>query len=165
MSTMSETRMTDFKKIRSKSFSFRVARLFRMNACQLDRQLSRLGLCHGQVPYIIATVEKDGQTQDELAALVRVHRAATARTLKNMETAGLVVRKENPENRRQKLVYSTEKSRNILDDMLAILDTHNQTMFADFSEEEKTLILSLMDSAIDNVQEMLDSPKEDNDLR
>jgi DNA-binding MarR family transcriptional regulator len=156
--------MTDFKKIRSKSYSFRVAHLFKINACQLDRQLSKLDLCHGQVPYIAAIVEKDGQTQDELAGLILVHRAATARTLKNMEATGLVTRKVNPKNRRQKLVYATDKSRALVDDMLKILDAHNQTMFAGFSEEEKTMTLKLMDHAINNVQAVLDNPETDNDL-
>jgi len=143
--------MLQIKKERSKSPGYRAARIFRTSACLLDRELAVLGLCHGQIPYLVTLLENEGSTQDELAAHIRVNRAATARTLKGMEKAGLVTRKENPENRRQNLVYLTDKSKEVIEDVLAILDAHNNRMLNGFSKEEKALLLSLMDRVIDNV--------------
>ncbi|WP_319469108.1 MarR family winged helix-turn-helix transcriptional regulator [uncultured Pseudodesulfovibrio sp.] len=142
----------DFKKQRAASLGYRIARLFRMNSCRLDRWLAEFGLCHGQVPYLISITEKSGQTQDELAAQVHVHRAATARILKNMEAAGLVTRKENPENRRQNLVFPTDKSCALIGDVVDVLDIHNETLLKGFSDEERELLFSMMDRILENAE-------------
>lgn len=126
--------------------------LFRTNACMLEKRLSTIGIVYGQAPYVIATNENEGQTQDELAAQIRVNRAATARHLKAMEKADLIIRKENPNNRRQKLVYPTEKSKALVKDLLAILDEYNNSIFNGFSQEEKDILLSLMDRAMANTE-------------
>ena len=146
--------MIDFTKFRSTSLGFRVTTLFRANACLLEKRLAEIGICFGQAPYVIATNEKEGQTQDELAARIRVNRAATARHLKSMEQSDLIIRKENPENRRQKLVYPTDKSRAIIDDLIHILETHNESVLKGFSEEELSQLLSLLDRAVANVDAM-----------
>ncbi|CCH48248.1 MarR family winged helix-turn-helix transcriptional regulator [Pseudodesulfovibrio piezophilus] len=149
--------MIDFRKRRLDSLGFRVARLFRINGCLLEKKLAGSGLTMGQVPYIQITLEKGGQTQDQLAARACVNRAATARTLKTLEKLDFVVRKENPKNRRQKLVYPTDKAREVLPHLLGILDEHDDMMFNDFSTEEKELLLRLLDRVIGTVKTELGS--------
>lgn len=144
--------MIDFKAHREASLGYRVARLYRLNSCILDKWLSGMNICSGQIPYIIATNEKPGQTQDELAALIHVNRAATARTLKTMEQSGLVTRKSNPANRRQKLVYPTAESQRIADGMMRILEQHRESLFQGFSEAEQGMVLKLLDRAIRNME-------------
>ncbi len=147
--------MTKFQKDRRESPGYRIARLSRVNACLLERKVAGMGLCGGQIPYIIAILEKGGQTQDELAASIHVNRAATARMLKNMENAGLITRTENLENRRQKLVWPTEKAEALVDDLLDVLTEHNDMLLAGFSREEKLHFLSLLDRVIVNVDRLL----------
>lgn len=146
--------MIDFREKRHESLGFRVSLLFRTNACLLEKRLSTIGIVYGQAPYVIATNENEGQTQDELAARLRVNRAATARHLKAMEKAGLIIRQENPDNRRQKLVYPTEKSKALVEELLTILDDYNAAILTGFSQEEKDTLLSLMDRAIANTETM-----------
>jgi len=146
------SKFTDEKKAGT---GFRVGRLFRMNSCLLERKVADIGLCYGQIPYILLTVGQGEQTQDEIAAQLHVNRAATARTLKNMEAAGLVTRKANPENRRQKLVSSTKKAEAIADQLIIILEEHNKMLFAGFNGEEKALLLGLFDRVIRNAEDML----------
>ena len=147
--------MTIFQKERRESSGYRIARLFRKNSCLLERKVSVMGLCSGQIPYIMATIEKGGQTQDELAAHMHVNRAATARTLKNMETAGFITRTENPDNRRQNLVWPTEKAEALLDDLLDVLIEHNEMIMTGFSREEKLQFLSLLDRVLVNMDTLL----------
>jgi len=147
--------MTIFQKEQRESSGYRIAQLFRKNSCLLERKVSGMGLCSGQIPYIMATIEKGGQTQDELAAHIHVNRAATARMLKNMETAGFVTRTENPKNRRQNLVWPTEKSEALVDDLLDVLIEHNEMILTGFSREEKLQFLSLLDRVIVNMDTLL----------
>lgn len=155
--------MRNYREERGGRLGFRISRIFRMNACLLDKKLAVLGLSVGQVPYINTTLEQEGQTQDDLAARVCVNRAATARTLKTMEKMGLITRKENPENRRQKLVYPTDKSRAVHGDLLAILDEYNELMFRDFSSDDKTTLIQLLDRVVNNIQDELDAYEDTND--
>lgn len=147
--------MTKFRKERRESSGYRIARLFRKNSCLLERKVSGMGLCSGQIPYIMATIEKGGQTQDELAAHMYVNRAATARMLKNMEAAGFITRTENPENRRQNLVWPTKKAEAVVDDLLNVLIEHNKLILTGFSREEKLQFLNLLDRVIINIDTLL----------
>jgi len=149
--------MTKFQNERRESFSSRIARLFRKNSCLLERKISGMGLCYGQIPYIMAIVDKGGQTQDALAAHRHVNRAATARMLKTMETAGFITRAENPKNRRQKLVWPTQKAEALVDDLLDVLVEHNDMILAGFSRQEKLQFLSMLDRVIVNVDTLLEN--------
>jgi len=147
--------MSIFEEARRVSTGFRVARLFRMNACLLERKVGRLGLCHGQIPYVLSTLEHGEQTQDALAAQLHVCPAATARALKNLEAAGFVTRAENPENRRQKLVRATPQAEAIADELQTLLVEYNSLLLDGFSEEERTQLMSLLDRTIANAEGML----------
>lgn len=114
-----------------------------------------MGLCFSQLPYLITLSRQEEQTQDELSCYVRVNRAATARTLKTMEQAGLVTRRVNAENKRQKLVRLTDKASALIPALLDLLDEHNDAMLEGFSDEERVQLLALMDRLIDNVDRLL----------
>nr|WP_321512756.1 MarR family transcriptional regulator [uncultured Pseudodesulfovibrio sp.] len=140
---------------RATSLGYRVSRLYRLNSCLLDCWLNEHHFSSGQIPYIMATVEKPGQTQEQLSAYIRVCPAAIARTLKNMEASGLVRRDENPENRRQKLVYPTSEAEALYSTLIPILDRHNEVMLEGFSDEEKVQIGAMLDRIATNVQKEL----------
>lgn len=147
--------MSKFEKERAVSAGYRIARLFRMNACLLERKVAPLGICYGQVPYILSIVEKGELTQDDLACMLHVNPAATARTLKNMENGGFITREPNPENRRQNLVRPTEMAVNIANELHDILLVHNGLMMEGFSAEEKGQLFDLLDRVIVNGEGML----------
>lgn len=148
--------MLDSAKRRSVSLGYRIARLFRLNSCLLDSWLAGHSMNHGQIPYIMCTVEKEGQTQDKLSTCIRVDRAATARALKCMEKAGLIEREENPKNRRQKLVYPTPEGKAQYAKLVPLLNNHNEVMFRGFSADERKTAIALLDRVIANVQGELD---------
>lgn len=156
--------MLPLQQEQSDSPGRRAALIFRTNALLLDRKMARLGLCSGQVPYIIALARREGWTQDELSVSVRVNRAATARTLKAMERSGLVTRRVNPENKRQKLVSPTNKAKAMVPELLEILNAHHEHMLAGFSTKDKRLLLTLMDRVIDNIEAMLHQGEDDHEL-
>ncbi len=126
-----------------------------MVGCLLEREVEKLGLSFGQIPYILTTVDKEGQTQDGIAAQLHVNRAATARTLKSMEKAGFVTREENPKNRRQNLVRPTEKAEGVARELLDVLNENNTRLFTGFSNDDKEQLLGLLDQVIANAEIML----------
>jgi DNA-binding MarR family transcriptional regulator len=139
------------------SGGYRIGMMSRLQGALLERRLRSYGVAAGQLPYLMEALCKPGQTQDEMAARVGVSRAATARALRTLEQDGLVTRAENPDNRRQKLVSPTERARALEVPLRAVLDGHNQMLFKDFSPQERTLALGLMDRIVQNLKTSLDN--------
>lgn len=143
---------------RAASLGYRVSLLARLKGCILDRKIADLEICHGQIAYLMETILNEGQPQERLAEIVLVDRAATTRALKCMETSGLVTRRPNPENRRQKLVYPTQKGREVMDELLNRLTENTEMMFEGFSPEERKLFLAMMDRIIGNAKKIARCP-------
>lgn len=147
--------MDKLKKRRMTSPGYRVSRLARLNFALIDHWAEYLGISHGQVGYMCELLHREGRTQDEIAEAVGVNRSATARALALLERKKLVRRRENPENRRQKLVYPTEKARMLEKSFFDVLDRNNAVLFGGFTEEEKAAGLALFDRMIANVESAL----------
>lgn len=134
---------------------YRAGRLHRLHMLVLDGYLETLGLPglrYGVVPFMCAVLERDGRSQDELAAWVSVSGARAARALSMLEDSGLVTREENPDNRRQKLVYATDKARGIEEAFIDILQHSNDMMLKGFSDGERDQALEFMDRMLANLE-------------
>ena len=153
--TVKKDQMETIKERKAKSMGYRAARLHRLHMLVLDGLLAELGLPQvrsGTVPFLSAVLCHGGKTQDELAAWVSVSGACTARALSVLEEAGLVTRGENPDNRRQKLVYATDKARELETAFLNVLERNNDVMLGGFSDEERGRALRYMDRMIANLK-------------
>lgn len=144
--------MGDFRSLRAVSLGYRISRLHWAKSGLVERWLGHTGVSQGQVPYIAELFDEDELSQDELAARVRVNRAATARALKTLEDKGFVKRRENPDNRRQKLVSLTSKAWAMKDEFLDVIARMNMTLFAGFSDNERARMLSYMDRVMHNAE-------------
>ena len=60
--------------------------------------------------YIGTMFIEDGVTQDDLAKDFCVDKAATARSMQNLEKKGIIIRKPDESDRRAKRVYLTDKA-------------------------------------------------------
>ena len=149
--------MSKYAQHQKGSLGYRISLLAKLQGRILDKRLARLGIHSGQVGYLLEIVIQPGQPQDRLAELVNVDRAAATRSLRSMESAGLVTREINEENKRQKLVYPTEKARESMDDLLYELKAHHESLFEGFSQEEQVLFIKLFDRAIANARKSLTS--------
>ena len=140
---------------RAKSISYRAGRLHRLHLMVLNSWLEELdlpGVRYGTVPFLSAVLERGGRTQDELAEWASVSGARAARALCMLEESGLVERRENPENRRQKLVFATDKAQAVSRAFTEILGRNNATLLRGFSDSERTQALRYMDRMIANLE-------------
>ena len=153
--TVKKDQMETIKERKAKSMGYRAARLHRLHMLVLDGLLAELGLPQvrsGTVPFLSAVLCHGGKTQDELAAWVSVSGACTARALSVLEEADLVTRDENPDNRRQKLVYPTDKAKRLEAAFQDVLERNNTVMLDGFSDEERSQALDYMDRMIANLK-------------
>jgi len=151
----------DFRSLRRVSLGYRLSRLHWAKSGLVERWLGHTGVSQGQVPYIAELFEEDELSQDELAARIKVNRAATARALKALEDGGFIKRRENPDNRRQKLVSLTSKAWAMKAEFLDVIARMNMTLFAGFTEEERSTLLNAIDRVMRNLERELASGETD----
>lgn len=140
-------------KGKSKSFGYRFAMLNRLNTSLFSEGIKKLGITRSQVPFVAILLESGGEyTQDQLSAELEIDKAATARALDQLEKKGMVQRRVNPYNRRQKLVQATGEAKLVEDAFFKILQESSGVFVRGFSPEEKRLLLDLMDRMMENAR-------------
>ncbi len=79
-------------------------------------------------------------TQHDLVKLFKVSGAYVAKLLRKFEDSGYIVRKENPENRRKKLVKLTDEGIKKTDEIIEIIQSWENEVTLNITEDElKTL--------------------------
>ena len=132
-------------------------------ACKLLRArahalLEVVRLYRGQQFVLRVLWEKEGVTHSELAEQLNVRPATITNTLKRMEKAGFVERRQDVEDQRVSRVYLTDAGRDIRDAVGDVWHELEEQAFAGFGTEERVLLRqfllrirqNLMRKAVDN---------------
>ena len=140
----------DFKKAESAGYlANHMARLF---ANALHERIRPLGLAPAQFMTLLELWEEDGLTQKDLVRRLDIEQATMANTLKRMERDGLIVRQENPTDRRAQLIRLTDKARSLQDDATAAANEVNGTALSGLSEDERRAFIKTMARVIGALQ-------------
>ncbi|MBI9111099.1 MarR family winged helix-turn-helix transcriptional regulator [Maridesulfovibrio ferrireducens] len=137
------------------SFGYMNAQMVRLHKAILADKLSAIGITYGQIGFIMQALRNPGRNQDELSHVLSVDKAATARALAKLVKLGFLIREENPENRREKLVYPTEKAEEIKEDLHQALQAANELMMSGLDESEKVFLMKMLKRMIDTGRESL----------
>lgn len=141
------------------SFGFMSSQMVRLHKAILAEKLKAVGITYGQIGFIMQAMRYPGRSQDELSTVLSVDKAATARAVAKLVKQGLLYREENPENKRQKLVFPTEKAKEIREDLHRELMAANQLMLDGLSKEEAEKFIELMSKVIDTSRHKLGMPR------
>ncbi len=131
----------------------KVSVLHRLNPNALSGPVSEFGISRGMLPFMMEVLTHEGIIQEDITQNLSIDRAATARVLQHMETDGLVVRKEDPKDRRRKHVYATPKAHELQDSLMDVLHQHKDSLFSGFDEKEQLQFLDMLDRMIANMRE------------
>ena len=95
---------------------------------------------------------KPDQNQETLASLSGVDKYRTAKFLSSMEERGLIVRKANPENKKEKLVALSEDGKEIYEKFNKWSEEWKELCFKDFNKDEISTFMGLLDKMIKNLE-------------
>ncbi|SIN91453.1 MarR family winged helix-turn-helix transcriptional regulator [Halodesulfovibrio marinisediminis] len=124
---------------------YAVAMTHRMQAAKAKEKVAQYGITFGQVPFLMEILRnKEPMTQDALSKALFIDPAATARAVEQLEIKGLVKRKVNPKNRRQKLVSATDKATWMKGDIRASLREAMQEVLEPLTTEEQETLAMLL---------------------
>jgi len=113
-----------------------------------------LNLTEGQVPCLVALSEEEQLTQDDLARMFHIDKGTIARSIQKLEDKKMVRRVQDPVNRRRYILYLTEKGENIIPEILDAEKKWEDTIFKDFSEEERSFLVDGVESLAKNSLEI-----------
>lgn len=97
-----------------------------------------------ELPFLIRIRFNDKPTQKDLVELFKVSEGYTAKLLRKFEDLGYITRKEDPSNRRKKLVKITKKGIEKTDELIKLIDNWEIKVTSNMSSEEVKLLKRLL---------------------
>lgn len=123
---------------------FLSADISRLMRTEFDRQVGALGVTRAQWMVLARLARRPGCSQTELAEMMEVERATAGRLLDRLEDNGLVRREPDPEDRRVRRVYPTERAEKEQTKLRAVADGLVDEALADLSPRERDTLIELM---------------------
>ncbi len=118
-----------------------------ISRCQSSYRAEKLSvekLCVAHHTFVLAICRKPGSSQEKIAQEICLNKSTVARTLNSLEEKGYIERKPNMENKREILVFPTEKMLSVLPQVRAIASEWNEMLVEDIPEDELSVFYSVL---------------------
>ena len=119
----------------------------------MRERVEPLGIPEPALPYLLRLFHKGEVTQDELTRAHHGDKATAARALGRLETAGLVTRWPDPQDRRLKRVRLTDKARELEPQVQAAFSAWNVALTAGMDPDESRQAQELLARMAANARE------------
>ncbi|WP_235506501.1 MarR family winged helix-turn-helix transcriptional regulator [Altererythrobacter sp. Root672] len=139
------------------NLEFRLSRLLILSSRRwmalIDSKVSKsTGYARPQWQTLFAIAFQGGRaTTIELAERMGVKWPALVRTLNSLEADGLIVRNENPDDRRSRLIEITNAGSQVLARVQPVVDPTRKAVLEGFSEEEMQTFAGLLSRLLDRL--------------
>ena len=121
-----------------------INRAHRCSKRYYNEKLNADGITGNQQIYIFQICRHPGISQEQLSQRIAVNKSNVTRQLCALEQNGFIRRQPSPEDKRVLQVFPTEKAEALYPKVLDIMRLWNSLLLEDFSEDEKSLLLSMM---------------------
>lgn len=115
-----------------------------------NESLAEQGLFSGQQDILFNVINKEGITLGELAKKLGVSAATASVSVKRMEKAGFIIKKEDKDNARIIRLYPTEKAKSAPEKTREKMDSLESVIKKGMTEEEQAQLAHLLEKAIRN---------------
>ncbi|MCG1010749.1 MarR family transcriptional regulator [Salinicoccus sp. ID82-1] len=114
-------------------------------------EFKELDLAKGQFVYLVRICENPGMIQEKLAEILKIDRTTTARAIKNLEKNGLIIKKTDPNNQKNKLLFPTAEGQAIYPFIIRENEHSNAVALQGLTEEEIDVLVGLLERVKDNI--------------
>ena len=108
-------------------------------------------LTKGQYLYLVRVCEQPGIISEELSTMLKVDRSTVARAIQKLETNGLVERRSDVQNKKNKRIYATSKGMAIYPLIKSENDYSNLMALKGLSIVEANQLQELLEKVVANV--------------
>ena len=113
-------------------------------AGRFNERLEPLGLRPRHFGLLTHLLRSNGQTQQQLADTMGIHRNAMVGHIDELEERGLVQRRRHPTDRRAYALHLTDAARDLLVRAQRIADEHDAELLAALDEADQARLISLL---------------------
>ena len=122
-----------------------------------DKQLCSEGITGYQQSYLIKICDNPGIPQEQLSKILYVNKSSVTRQLAMLEKAGFITRSPHEEDKRQLLVFPTQKAIDLYPTLRQVIRQWNAALLENIPEEQQEVLSAflhqLLDRAVTLVQE------------
>ena len=129
-----------------------------------EQRLGKYGLSGNQSLYLRTVIQQPGITQDELAEKLIFNKSSVSRQIAALENAGLVRQERSASDKRNLLVFPTEKGEALLPAIVETSQAYFDLITRDLSEEERRLLDALCTKICQRAKEAIRDHAKDPDL-
>ncbi|MCM1114943.1 MAG: MarR family transcriptional regulator [Clostridium sp.] len=126
----------------------RIMCLSRLMRQKFNEAAAEQGLFSGQQEIIFLLVENEGITLSKLAERLEVSTATASVSVKRMEKAGFIIKRQDEKDARITRLYPTEKAKKAPDKIRERMDALESTLNKGLTQEESERMTDMLDAAI-----------------
>ncbi|MEH6938916.1 MarR family winged helix-turn-helix transcriptional regulator [Bacillus sp. JJ664] len=115
-------------------------------------EFKELELTKGQYLYLVRICEHPGIIQEKLAEMIKVDRTTAARAIQKLELQGLIEKKNDGMNKKNKGLFPTDKGEQIYPFLRREGDHSNQVALSGLSTDEIETVFNLLQKIRRNVE-------------
>lgn len=119
---------------------------------KLQNELKVCGISTEQLSILNLIFTEIGHNQKQLAENSLKDGAAVTRILDVLEKKDLVRRENSPNDRREFLLYTTDKGNSVYNEAVKLVGSHTQEIDSIFSESEREQFKNLLNKLISNLK-------------
>ena len=113
--------------------------------------LSETGIHPKQIPLLILLDKRDGMSQREISEELHISAPTVAVSMKRMEKAGIIERRNDEHDQRMVRIYLTTQGKETIEKSRKCVEENEKMVFAGFSESEMCLMKRFFDQMISNL--------------
>lgn len=134
---------------------FLISRIKQTGTRIFDRMLAASGIdefngAQGRILYVLW--QNDEISISSLSAQTSLANTTLTAMLDRMENSGLIIRKFDPKDRRNRLIVLTEKAKSLKDDYTRISEKMNEIYYTGFTETEIVQFESYLQRILNNLE-------------
>ena len=130
-----------------------------ISRCQVmyrKNNLSTNDLCPNHYAFVLSICRFPGHPQDELAKNLCLDKSTVARTLSQLEKNEYIIRIPNEKDKRQTLVYPSEKMLSVYPLIRTINADWNNHVTKDISPEKLSIFYDVLSEIEENAKQMIE---------
>lgn len=120
-----------------------------------ERKLREFDLTFGEQIIVMFLSANENISQDTISKTFMIDKGMVAKTLNKLERKGYIMRRQNPNNKRENIITLTQKGSDILIHMNAVLQEWNQILYEGMNKEDITSVKRLTEKMVENVANYL----------
>lgn len=111
--------------------------------------------------FVFAVCREGGRSQEDISREIAINKSTAARALSRLEEMGYITRKPNPNDKRELLIYPTEKMTDILPRVRSVSAEWNSLISSEISDEEMAVFESVIARMEKSAREAARKPNEE----